>query len=331
MSKVELSDVLKGSGGLDQIIKSEEDLKFIGSQNLQSLIRYWRRESKMNRAKLEKLEKCFYFLKSIQPDPRKFQKLYSRSGLIEKLLPSLLEVIHGNEPKMRSIPENFTTLHYCGWCKNATASQLAGACNLNPKCKFFEAVGIDEVNDFYTPCRIMDKNTIDHLLELANQKNAKTLEEHYFITSVLAEFLPAIIKLEDAVPVPKPYLPQLQPDDHFKIGDLVMCYFGGDPRTLGKKWLKGNVIPDPLSRGHGICVHFDRDLVALSEYQVGFFPLPYAPMVMHLLDFEYLQKNHDYAELVVKAWQILMELFLLSLPDYTFPAEKFLESLSEQN
>ncbi len=279
------------------IIKTKEDVIFLGKENIDYLVRYWRREAKDLGYKIKETDIALNFLQN-----KSIANILKESKQFENpIFPKKKDNVNNDSENKWPEPSddaslarqpNTTTFNVCGWCKYTCNSisrhyyMIVGDCRFDPNVYF--------QHFFNSPC--IFQNATDETL------NAIRMDLKYQLKKIIRqkrntdEKIQLLLNLKKQAEK-KPPFPENRPYLWLNIGDTVMVYTGD-----WKKHITSNLFITAK-----VIKHYDNGVLRLLyEQRVNSDKTSRGyesdcggsrPEIMHPWELKYLLEHSSYAKL----------------------------------
>lgn len=280
------------------VIRTEEDLIALGSENLTEFKRYWEKEKLRNVDQINAVYLQTEMLRGkTTEDMKRMADKYEN--------PEFYEIgFTGEHYTNQTAPKEIdsrgremgaTTFNVCGWCKYSGGRKL-GSCNVNVTCALAPEVFNGGELHFDTPCIVA--NGTQRLLEACQERLKSKLTGLLERSIMIDEYL-EVIETARGKAIKKPLFAPLRSADWFKVGDEVVVV---EEHRLREDQIAEVYKDSDSSQKQEVDILDGRvELETKDRSGFGVRMFRCAPSLMHKWEAEYFKANPDYLELYTKA------------------------------
>lgn len=293
--------------GWNLVVKSAEDIMFLGSVMIREMIRAWRRKENELKPNIKAAhEKVTFFTGMNAVSLSEFAKNYENPEFpdIGYLRDSEKGVPEPLDPASRRRKCKSTTFNVCGWCKYASTGAKRYEYYFSTNCSLRRDAGLEDIGfyTFNTPCflKTAPDTVFDQLRAGLEEGYQSRVTERREVENKI-RLLVEMEKLAEK----KPPLPGYRPMGWFEAGNLVVCSLENDPR-------------EDFVDVSAVEADFDEVLVSYLKPTQGMWYIAHDPQIMHRWEFDYLLSHADFAIKWARQGAVW---------DKEFNAEDFLDAL----
>lgn len=290
-------------------VPTEEDLIFLGSQNITYLKTYWESEGRGLAASIRRAEDDINLLAGKTPDDIKMMA----AGYDDPKFPKIGVPADawGNNPEPLDAASinrkaGATTFNVCGWCEHHGGGTCRYNYHITTYCPLIprefgngERYGANEEFHFNTPCALKNgtQGLLDACVKYLEARKAKLVARQQQVADYVSYLARIANEAEE-----KPYFAYHRPYDWFNLDDHVMFFISDFNGVLPEKvntFVSGRVING--YRHHDGCVSVcANEPFHSGEYCDGCGSGYGAsrPEVLNCWEYEYLKSHPNY----LKVW-----------------------------